>query len=152
MKRIVLPILLLLLLFSSCAGESKRAYPNCIIDDSVRIRYMQCDFTAHIKTEQTGKLTALIENPDTIKGITVVCDEDGMTVKCGDLEIEPNGGYLPFSMLYEVLKTANASEPVSVKENGEKIIFQYDDFSIETDSETKKIEHIDAKNCVYEMR
>lgn len=151
MKRLILPIIVLLLC-SACTGEVGRIAPNFTVDDDVEIRYMQNEYTAHVKTGKAGELTAVIKSPKTLKGITVTCSESRVTVGCGELKFEAGGGYIPFSTLYKTLKSAEASEPVSVRTDGEKTVYKYDGFTVEADAETHKIEHIDTDKCVYEMR
>ena len=136
---------------AACGKPDAPEIPDLNISSAVDVSYKQMKITAEVKTDENGTLKAVIESPDSLDGVSVICDENGITAVCGEVEIKSGKGYYPFAYLYDALKKAKTTEPASVEKNGDRIKFIYDGFVIETDEQTNKIKRIETEYCDYEV-
>ena len=139
----------------SLAACGKTAVPECPdlnISSAVDISYKQMKITADTETDENGTLKAVIRSPDSLDGISVICGENGITAVCGEVEIKNEEGYYPFVYLYDALKKAKTTEPVSTGKIGDGIKYVYDGFTIIADEQTNRLKHIETEYCDYEMR
>lgn len=150
MKRIFICISLVIIL-AACGKPDAPPRPDLNISSAVDISYKQMKITADTETDENGTLKAVIRSPDSLDGISVICGESGTKVICGEVEIKSEEGYYPFVYLYDALKKAKTTEPVSIEKSGDRIKFNYDGFTIETDEQTNKIRHIETEYCDYEV-
>ena len=151
MKRTVLCFAIMI----SLAACGKTAVPECPdlnISSAVDISYKQMKITADTETDENGALKFIIRSPDNLEGVSVICDESGITAACGDVEIKNEKGYYPFAYLYDALKKAKTTEPVSIEKSGDGVKYVYDGFTIIADEQTNRLKHIETEYCDYEMR
>ena len=137
---------------AACGKPDVPPRPDFNVSSSVEISYKQMKVTADVKTDENGDLRAVIRSPEILDGISLICNESGITAICGEVEISNKTGYYPFAYLYDALKKAKTTEPVSIEKSGNIIKFMYDGFIIETDELTNGIKHIETEYCDYEMR
>lgn len=137
---------------TACAPEAEIANPDFAVDSDVSIKYADCGYTVHVSYEETDRMEIEISAPENLKGIRLEYSRNGTEISCGELSFESEKGYYVFTRLYETLNTAKSAEPVSERSAGEKNIFEYNGFSIETDVSTNRIKKIVTSDCIYEMR
>ncbi|MCQ2484425.1 MAG: hypothetical protein MJ168_03715 [Clostridia bacterium] len=156
MKKLLLPIALLLLL-SSCNGKvPKNERPDFRINSSVNMQYMQGDFSADVNTASDGTMSMRITAPEILKGITVVCGAEDISVHYGDLKLQCNDGYLPFTQLYKTVSFAKNSVPNAITTHDGEYIFEYSNgenkYVFVTDNQKNSIKRIETPVCVYNLR
>ena len=156
MKKLFLP-LIILLSFSACGKMQADAIkPNLCIDSAFSVSFMQSAYSADIKTDENGNLTAVITKPDNLKGLSFCCTPDGMTVKCGEIETRCTDGYYPFSELYAVLNFAKNNGPVSTNEKGSETELVYingkEKYFITVETQTGTIKRIQTPMGEYVRR
>lgn len=155
MKKIFLPLVLIFLLSSCGIPVAKNVSPDFNIDCLMCFDYMQTEYTAYIKTDENGNMSAEIQTPENLKGISVACRSDSITAKCGEVEIECSDGYYPFRELYKAISTARKTEPISTEEqNGEYSCLYKNGNSqyIFVTDESGKIKYINTPMCKFEKR
>ena len=152
MKKLILPLLFILILPSCSLTEKAEILPDFSVNGYFTVKYMQSEYGAEIKTDENGNLTADIQSPENLKGISVVCTQNGVLAKCGELEISSTDGYYPFSELYKALSSAKNSEPVSVTEKENGFAFSYPDGCAFTTDESGTIKYIFTPLCEYVKR
>ncbi len=87
MKKLFLPFALILLLTSCGSKKIENERPDFNINSVVSIEYMQNVLSAEVSTITDGTMTMEIINPEILKGITVVCGMDDISVHYGDLMV-----------------------------------------------------------------
>lgn len=142
-------------MLSSCSQTGvKRISPDCDLDCNMSFNYIQSDFSAHIKTDENGNLTADIQSPENLKGISVVCRSDGVTAECGDVKTDCADGYYPFKELYNTIKCIRESEPASAEEINGEYSFVYKDNSSQytaVTDESGKIKYVSTPMCKFKV-
>ena len=156
MKKLFLPLLVLTLLSACGKTHTDTIKPDLSFDSAFSVSYMQSVYSANIKNDGNGNLTAVINGPDNLKGITFRCSPDGMRVRCGELEIDGTDGYYPFTDLYKVLEYALSNAPVSYSEKGSETELVYingkEKFFVTVNTETGTINRIQTPMGEYIRR
>ena len=150
MRRIFICISLLIML-AACGKPDAPPRPDLNISSAVDISYKQMKITADTENDENGTLKFIIRSPDNLEGVSVICDESGITAVCGEVEIKREEGYYPFVYLYDALKKAKSTKPVSIEKIGDGVKYVYDGFTIIADEQTNKIRHIETEYCDYEV-
>ena len=150
-----MPIVFILTLSSCGKLPLKAVQPKFVSESEITVQYLQSEFTAKISTDEKMNMTAEIQQPDDLSGITVECSENGMKAKCGNVVINSSDGYLPFAELYKVIRCINASNPVSTDKSDESYTFIYknndEQYTVNTDL-TGTIKYIITPMCEFEKR
>lgn len=130
--------------------------PNLNIDSAFSVCYAQSLYLAEIKSEADGSMTAVITTPENLKGMSFQCTFEGMTVKCGELEVDCADGYYPFSELYGVLNFLKNNVPVSLNKKGNETELVYvngkEKYFITVETQTGVIKRIQTPLGEYEKR
>ena len=151
MKRIIL-LLAFVIMLTACTAEAEIAKPDFSVNSDISIKYGDCEYAVRVSSEGTDRMKFEISEPENLKGICLEYGKNGAEISCGDLHFESEKGYYIFTKLYETLNAAESTEPVSKRTSGERNIFGYNGFSIETDVSTNRIKKVVTSDCVYEMR
>lgn len=155
MKKIILPFILIFVL-SACGTSDESRRPDFCINSAVDIEYLQGSFSADVKTDASGSMAITVSSPESLRGITVLCSSDDISVQYGTLKLQCTNGYVPFTQLYKLVSFARNSVPDSVESKDSERVFRYsndgDEYVFTADAETDRINKIETPECVYMMR
>lgn len=156
MKKLLLPLVLILLLCSCNTKAPKNERPDFNINSRVSIEYMQGNLTADVATASDGTVTMVINSPENLRGITVECGTEEIAVRYGELKLQCTDGYFPLTELYKTVSFAKNSVPDVINAEGEKYIFEYsngnDKYVFTTDNQKNTIQRIETPLCVYTIK
>ena len=156
MKKFFLPFIFLITLSACGRMQTDETKPNLCINSAFSVNYMQGVYSAVIKADANGSMTAEITNPENLKDVSFRCTPEGMTVKCGELELDCADGYYPFSDLYKALNFARLNVPASSGEKGNETELVYENgkekYFILVDTETGTVNRIQTPLGEYIKR
>ncbi len=157
MKRIFVPVILMLL-FSSCSVRNEQVSYPLLLSGSVILTCNDSFFEANVSYTEIGQMKLEITQPDELRGIILDCNSENFTVTKDEMSLEYDKDFansVPMLQLYTILENINLMKPEFVLVGEElcaKATVNEIDYEVRLDSADKMLKSIQTNNCLFEFK
>ncbi len=113
MKRIVLPLIVLIFL-ASCEKTDKVPQYPIALNSVVQVEYNDEIFSATVFSDEKS-VTATVLEPEELKGLKIISSADGVKIQNGSITLPYENNVLerqcPLAVLYDILSALNLQMP-----------------------------------------